>query len=79
MGDRRLDKIYLDTTFAEKSDPYRAFPSKAEGLKELLSEVGKYPEDTVFHFNSWTLGYEDVWIALAALLGSQVCLILFPR
>ncbi len=72
LGDRRLDKIYLDTTFAGKSDPYRVFPSKAEGLKELLAQVARYSAGTTFHLNSWTFGYEQVWIALSAALGSQV-------
>ncbi|KAI9719457.1 MAG: hypothetical protein M1812_003528 [Candelaria pacifica] len=71
-GKLRLDKIYLDTTFAVDSDPYRKFPSKAEGLRELLEKISQYPDDTVFHFNAWTLGYEDVWIALSSALESQV-------
>ncbi len=73
LGDHRLDKVYLDTTFAVKRDPYRVFPSKGEGLRELLAEVAKYPESTIFHMNAWTLGYEDVWVALSTALGSQVC------
>lgn len=72
FGERRLDTMYLDTTFATRSDPYLDFPSKAEGLRELLTAVLKYPETTVFHMNSWTFGYEDVWIALSAALRSQV-------
>ncbi|KAH7138671.1 beta-lactamase-like protein [Dendryphion nanum] len=72
LGSRRLDCIYLDTTFATKSEPYREFPSKAEGIRELLEQVGKYPEDTVFYFHSWTFGYENVWIALSSFLQSQV-------
>lgn len=72
-GLRRFDKIYLDTTFASKADLHRAFPTKAEGLSELLTEISRYPASTVFHFHAWTLGYEEVWIALASALGSQVC------
>ena len=71
-GQKRLGKIYLDTTFATKEDVYRKFPAKSVGLAELLEKVSKYPEDTVFHFNAWTLGYEDVWIALSSFLQSQV-------
>ena len=71
-GLRRLDKIYLDTTFATKSAPFRKFPTKANGIKELLSKISGYTEDTVFYFHSWTFGYEDVWIALSSALGSQV-------
>ncbi|KAJ9646407.1 hypothetical protein H2199_002456 [Coniosporium tulheliwenetii] len=72
LGSRRLDTIYLDTTFATKADVYREFPSKAAGLAELLDKVSQYPGDTVFYFQAWTFGYEDVWIALAALLGEAV-------
>ena len=76
-GLRRLNKIYLDTTFATKKDPYRHFPTKAEGLQELLVKIAAYPNDTVFHFNAWTFGYEIVWSALAAALGTQVCIVVF--
>ncbi|KAL8895827.1 MAG: hypothetical protein Q9207_007993 [Kuettlingeria erythrocarpa] len=69
---RVLDKVYLDTTFALDEEPYRRFPSKASGLRELLIELSAFPKDTVFHFNAWTLGYEDVFIAIAAHLRSQL-------
>jgi hypothetical protein len=72
IGSRRLDCIYLDTTFATKSEPYREFPSKAEGIRELLAKVEQYPKDTVFYFRSWTFGYENVWIALSTFLDSQI-------
>lgn len=71
-GSRRLDCVYLDTTFATKSEPYREFPSKADGIRELLEAVAKYPEDTIFYFHSWTFGYEHVWIALSNFLNSQI-------
>ena len=69
---RCLDRIYLDTTFALDEDILPDFPSKAAGLAELLGKVSGYPKDTTFHFHAWTPGYEDVWIALANCLGSQV-------
>ena len=71
-GQKQLDCIYLDTTFASHEDRYRTFLPKAEGLKELLSQVSKLPEDTIFYFRAWTLGYEQVWMSLCNLLGSQV-------
>lgn len=74
FGNKRLDKIYLDTTFAVKSDVYRNFPSKAEGLRELLEKVQAYPDGTVFYLRAWTFGYEEVWLALSAALNSKVCL-----
>ena len=71
-GIRRLDKIYLDTTFAPQRHEIPTFPTKAEGLAELLAKVAEYPEDTTFHFHAWTFGYEEVWIALANALDSKV-------
>ncbi|KAJ5929018.1 hypothetical protein N7454_006866 [Penicillium verhagenii] len=72
MGRKRLDKVYLDTTFAAASNPLREFPSKAQGLAELLQKVESYPEETVFYFRAWTFGYEDVWLALSTALRTKI-------
>ncbi|KAF2846927.1 hypothetical protein T440DRAFT_501473 [Plenodomus tracheiphilus IPT5] len=72
LGRRRLDCLYLDTTFATKSEPYREFPSKAEGIRELLAKVSEYSDDTIFYFHAWTFGYENVWIALSSFLKSRI-------
>ncbi|KAI4604653.1 hypothetical protein J4E80_010976 [Alternaria sp. BMP 0032] len=72
LGNRKLDCMYLDTTFVTKKKPYRQFPSKAQGIQELLSKVSDYSNDTIFYFHSWTFGYENVWIALSAFLGSRI-------
>jgi Cft2 family RNA processing exonuclease len=72
LGDRRLDCMYLDTTFATKREPYKTFPSKAEGIRELIQKVSQYPDDTVFYFHSWTFGYENVWIALSSFLETRI-------
>lgn len=72
---KTLDKIYLDTSFTEDVQ----FQTKADGLRELLDEVSKYPEDTLFYFSAWTYGYEDVWIALAKALNTQVWSLRFPN
>jgi hypothetical protein len=69
---KRLDMIYLDTTFASKTDRYKHFPSKAEGISELLEKVAAYPRNTRFYFDSWTFGYEDVWQALSAHFDAQI-------
>ncbi|KAK5018274.1 swr1 complex component [Cryomyces antarcticus] len=78
-GSQRLDTVYLDTTYALDSAPYRSFPSKADGLKELLDKVSHYPEETVFYLESWTFGYEDVWVALAAFFNTRVHLDRYRR
>ncbi len=67
-GLKILDCIYLDTSNIRKMQ----FPTKAEGLKELLQKVLKYPKDTVFHFSAWTFGYEEVWMALSKALNTSV-------
>ncbi|KAI1436493.1 hypothetical protein GGR50DRAFT_650544 [Xylaria sp. CBS 124048] len=67
-GAKTLDRIYLDTSVLDD------FPlqTKAEGLRELLRKVQDYPKDTIFHFQAWTYGYEEVWIALSKALGSKI-------
>ncbi|UNI18025.1 hypothetical protein JDV02_004324 [Purpureocillium takamizusanense] len=67
-GLKTLDKIYLDTSFTSNLP----FQSKSEGISELLRKVAKYPAGTVFHFQAWTYGYEDVWLALSKALKSPI-------
>lgn len=67
-GLKTIDKIYLDTSFTGNA----TFQTKAEGLKELLQKVTQYPQDTIFHFQAWTFGYEEVWLALSRALKSKV-------
>jgi hypothetical protein len=71
-GINRLDKIYLDTTFVAQKEKHQLFSPKSYGIRELIERVGKYPQDTIFHFNTWTFGYEDVWVALAAAFNAKV-------
>lgn len=70
-GLKTLDCIYLDTSNVGND---LEFPTKAEGLKELIEKVSKYPKDTTFHFAAWTFGYEEVWMMLSRVLNSPVCL-----
>ncbi|KAK0617304.1 beta-lactamase-like protein [Immersiella caudata] len=67
-GLKTLDTVYLDTSFTGE----HFFPPKSEGLRELLEKVRKYPKDTIFHFQAWTYGYEDVWIALSKALDTKI-------
>ncbi|KAK4232522.1 beta-lactamase-like protein [Podospora fimiseda] len=67
-GLKTLDTIYFDTSFIDDLN----FPTKSEGIRELLQKVSKYPENTIFHFQAWTYGYEDVWIALSKALQSKI-------
>lgn len=72
-GLKTLDNVYLDTSFTENV----IFQTKAEGLRELIEKVSKYPKETVFHFSAWTYGYEEVWIALAKAMCTRVRLLHF--
>ncbi|KAK5653358.1 hypothetical protein OQA88_9050 [Cercophora sp. LCS_1] len=67
-GLKTLDTVYLDTSFIDNV----AFPSKAEGIRELLQSVARYQKDTIFHLQAWTYGYEDVWIALSKALNTKI-------
>ncbi|KAH8150797.1 uncharacterized protein LAJ45_04978 [Morchella importuna] len=71
-GIKRLDKIYLDTTFIGQKIKSQVFAPKREGIRELIETIEKYPSDTIFHLNTWTFGYEDVWVALAAAFKTQI-------
>lgn len=73
-GLKTLDTIYLDTSFVTNSRPHRTFPSKAEGIRELLEKMQQYPKDTIFYLRAWTFGYEEVWQALSIMLESKVSL-----
>ena len=78
LGTKRLDRIYLDTSFASESNIYAKYPSKAEGIRELTEKVQKYPAGTIFYLRTWTFGYEEVWLALARALDAQVSEYLMP-
>lgn len=67
-GIRTLDKIYLDTSFIQNVP----FQTKADGIAELIHKVSLYPDDTIFHIQAWTYGYEQVWVALAKALKSRI-------
>ncbi len=74
-GLKVLNKIYLDTSFTDDVH----FQTKAEGISELISKVKQYPKDTVFNFQAWTYGYEEVWLALSKALQSRVSINLLPQ
>ncbi|KAI0465866.1 artemis protein [Xylaria cf. heliscus] len=67
-GEKTLDRIYLDTSILDNYP----LQTKADGLRELLGKLHKYPQDTIFHFQAWTYGYEEVWIALSRALNSKI-------
>ncbi|PNS21578.1 Protein artemis [Sphaceloma murrayae] len=76
MGLKRLDKVYLDTSFAGRRGEWYHFEGKDEGVKELMERVMEIEEReggrTSYYLHAWTVGYENVLVQLAALLGSRV-------
>lgn len=72
MGIKRLSTLYLDTSCVSRENLYQDFITKAEGIKELIEKIMKYPKDVTFHFNTWTFGYEDVWVALSAAFDTKI-------
>ena len=77
-GLRTLNKIYLDTTHVKQSKEESGFPSEADGMRHLIEQVAAFPEETIFHVNNWTLGYEKALASLAAAFSSKVASYLFP-
>ncbi|KAF2155253.1 hypothetical protein K461DRAFT_326956 [Myriangium duriaei CBS 260.36] len=71
-GLKTLDRIYLDTTYATRKAPYGKFPTKADGVKELLTKISLLGPDTILYFDTWTFGYEEVWIALSNYLDTNI-------
>ncbi|KAK9467544.1 beta-lactamase-like protein [Lipomyces arxii] len=69
---RKISTIYLDTTFCSPSLGHSNFPTKMEGASTLIARLKEYPDNTVFYFDAWTYGYEELWILLSSALGSAV-------
>ena len=66
FGSKRFDNIYLDTSMLTTDKRYWNLKTKAEACAQLIAEMSAYPKDTVFHFDAWTFGYEEVWATVAA-------------
>ena len=72
VGSKTLEAIYLDTTSAADVDVCPGFQAKASGLKDLITQISRYPANQKFHMNSWTFGYERAWLAVASAFDSKV-------
>jgi hypothetical protein len=48
--------IYVDHTIS--GDVSLMFVMQREGIAILLKKLSRYPQDTIFHLNTWTFGYE---------------------
>ncbi|OJT12075.1 Protein artemis [Trametes pubescens] len=65
----KLEAIYLDT--ACLLNTYDV-PNKADAADGLTDLVAIYPETTRFFINAWTLGYEEIYKAVARTFGAQI-------
>ncbi|KAL2054825.1 hypothetical protein ABVK25_005129 [Lepraria finkii] len=67
-GHKRLDKIYLDTTFATNEGYYGQIRTKSARLAEQL-EVPNYFKETVNSLDIWVRGGLDCFIKCPTLPG----------
>lgn len=71
-GMTHLDCMYIDTTFAYRGQPYIDIPPNAYGIQSLINLLERYSENTIFIFNTLTIGYEMVWVAIASRFKTQI-------
>ncbi|ODQ63425.1 hypothetical protein NADFUDRAFT_53690 [Nadsonia fulvescens var. elongata DSM 6958] len=77
---KKLDTIYIDTTFSIRSEPYTEIPPNIQGIIDIIQIIQLYPEETRFYLNTSTAGtnsdcisgYEDIWLYLASAYKAKV-------
>ncbi|CAI5759070.1 unnamed protein product [Candida verbasci] len=60
-GLKRLDNIYLDTTFSYRGEPYIDIMPNTDGIVALIEFLKLYPPDIEFLFIDAVSGSEEVW------------------
>lgn len=65
-----MDAIYLDTTFAYRTQNIDIM-DRYIGIRKLINMIRKYPKGTTFRLLNTTFGFEEVWIRLADAFGVQ--------
>lgn len=74
-GMKRLEAIYLDTTFAYRGEPYIEMLSNLEGINIVILLLQQYPMDdpeVQFSFADTTLGFEEVWLKIVSTFGHRL-------
>ncbi|KAK9450967.1 beta-lactamase-like protein [Limtongia smithiae] len=71
-GFARIDTIYLDTSCCSSPAMCIEAASNERGTGYMIKRILDYPPDTIFHFNSWTLGYEELFIAICRAFNTQI-------
>ncbi|TID30515.1 hypothetical protein CANINC_000868 [Pichia inconspicua] len=64
-GDKRLDMLYLDTTFAYRNININIIENM-NGIYQLIELIKKYPKGTRFRFWDTVYGFEEVWLKVHA-------------
>lgn len=74
-GVKKLDNIYLDSTFAYRGEPFIEIPSNSLGISmmaQLLKEFPKDDEDIQFYFMDHTSGFEEGWASIINSFNASV-------
>lgn len=64
-GDKILDMVYLDTTFAYRNTNISILENM-QGIYQLIELIKFYPKGTCFRFLDTVYGFEEVWIKIQA-------------
>ncbi|GEQ71967.1 hypothetical protein JCM33374_g5653 [Metschnikowia sp. JCM 33374] len=75
IGDRPLDCIYFDSTFAYRDEPYIEIPPNSQGIHEAVSMLRDYPRadpEIDFEFSDTTLGFEQAWSFALSYFGGSL-------
>jgi hypothetical protein len=63
FGNRQLDMLYLDTTFAYRKKNIEILEN-LNGIYQLIEFIELYPPKTHFKFLDTTYGFEEVWVKI---------------
>lgn len=72
---RKLDCIYIDTSFAYRGEPYAKYATNADAIRILAAIVKLYPLDDPeiqFYFHDGISGLDECWVKLAYELGLEI-------
>ncbi|KAK6204272.1 Pso2 DNA cross-link repair protein [Scheffersomyces amazonensis] len=64
FGTKKLDNVYLDTTFAYRGEPFIEINSNNDGIQIAIDMIKEYPKNDpqlCFNFLDHVLGFEEAW------------------
>ena len=74
-GDKSLDCIYFDSTFAYRGEPFIEIPPNNHGIHAAVSMLREYPRsdpEIEFEFSDTTLGFEQAWAFILSYFGGSL-------